>query len=193
MTSCVYALVNPIDNKIFYVGKVGKRGYKTRLKEHIEDAILGKGNALKNSVIRLILEKSMKIKVIILEYVFDDNKLSNIEKYWIKIYQKLNKFLTNWGKSETHTKQENVIKSEVFEYSECIYPFDVLHAEKSLVETKTSLNNLIEKRKFEQLEFKEKYGLNPRWNIEDCLDIKIGRIAEYLIECAIKHWNEAYV
>lgn len=109
MTACIYGLIDPRDNKIFYVGKTTQNSVYNRVNQHIYDAKNYIGNKLKNTLIRDIISKSIKVKVVILEYVFDKKKLNKIEQKWIRFYKKINNFLTNYGKSENVDKPEKQI------------------------------------------------------------------------------------
>lgn len=92
MTHCIYGLINPINNKIFYVGKTTDKRLKTRLRYHTNRF---DKNDNKNLVIENILLLGFAPQIKVLEWVFNEEKINKIEKNWIIKYRKLNKNLTN--------------------------------------------------------------------------------------------------
>lgn len=58
----VYALINPFNNRVFYIGST-RRGLQKRLREHISERYLCRGCSDKNAIIRYIIDKG-KIPII---------------------------------------------------------------------------------------------------------------------------------
>ena len=86
MSDCVYVLINPIDNKTFYVGKTNKP--RNRLTQHIREAKQGIKNIKKSRLIKSILEKGLKPIIRVVEWCFDSDVIER-EKFWIKYYRKI--------------------------------------------------------------------------------------------------------
>lgn len=84
----VYVYANPIDDKIFYVGK----GKNNRMYVHLRNSLLLLNNR-KNEMIKYILSLDMKPNVYKIEEDLTEIEALEREKYWIAFYGKEN--LTN--------------------------------------------------------------------------------------------------
>lgn len=76
----VYCLRNPLDNKVFYVGKT-ICSLSKRLKDHKNDK---NKDTEKSKIIKLILDSKMDVIIEEIEFVDDVLLLDEREKYWIK-------------------------------------------------------------------------------------------------------------
>jgi len=85
----IYALTNPIDNNIFYIGST--KNINNRYKQHLKCLC----NLEKAIIIKNLMKNNIMPNCIILEG-FEDEKLSRlVEKSYIKFYKKINEKLTN--------------------------------------------------------------------------------------------------
>jgi hypothetical protein len=83
----IYVLKDPISNVVRYVGQTRQK-VKTRIKNHIWEAINNKNNIPKSKWIRKLLKKELlPIWEIIEEVELDE--LDNREKYWISHYNNI--------------------------------------------------------------------------------------------------------
>lgn len=96
--ACIYGLVDPRDNKVFYVGQT-KHNMKFRISQHKHES--KHGTKTKDKLIRNIYDDK-HLNYIILEWVYNISNLDNREQFWINKYKKINLNLTN-----THTKVNN--------------------------------------------------------------------------------------
>lgn len=85
----IYALINPLDNNIFYIGSTND--VNNRYQSHLKCKV----NKEKNNQINYLINNKIIPGIIVLEG-FEDKKLARlVEKSYIKFYKKLNKNLTN--------------------------------------------------------------------------------------------------
>ena len=84
-TATIYGLVNPVDDKIFYVGRT-ENPIEIRLYNHLKksDLKIGVCNKNKIDIINTILGLGMQPQIISLEKIIDLTKLGVIEKSKIK-------------------------------------------------------------------------------------------------------------
>lgn len=91
----VYALINPLDNKIFYIGK----GRGNRIFQHCEAALQENDASLKLNLIREIIASGSKVEHYILRHKLSDQEAFQIESTLIDFltYPKFNteRVLTN--------------------------------------------------------------------------------------------------
>lgn len=77
----VYFLINPITNKIFYIGK----GKGNRIKQH--SRLTCKGNAVKNSKIKLIQGRGNKVSEVIFECELTESRAFEVERNLISKFK----------------------------------------------------------------------------------------------------------
>lgn len=88
----IYALCDPISNEIRYIGKA--IDLYTRIRNHYKESRL-KCITHKNNWIKSLLNKELRVNVIILEELTDEILLNEAEIKWIKYYRELGTDLTN--------------------------------------------------------------------------------------------------
>jgi len=88
----IYGLCDPISNKIRYIGKAVD--LYTRIRNHYKESRL-KYITHKNTWIKSLLKKDLRVKVIILEEVINEDLLNEAEIKWIKYYREIGSDLTN--------------------------------------------------------------------------------------------------
>ena len=79
----IYALCDPISNEIRYIGKA--IDLYTRIRNHYKESRL-KCITHKNNWIKSLLNKELRVNVIILEELTDEILLNEAEIKWIKYY-----------------------------------------------------------------------------------------------------------
>ena len=89
----IYGLIDPVTKQVRYIGWTC-RDIKSRLWEHINEAIKLRKNSHKLSWIRSLLRKSLSPEVILLEYV-DINSWAEAEQKWITEFREQGVSLTN--------------------------------------------------------------------------------------------------
>lgn len=91
----VYCLVDPRDNKIFYIGK----GYGNRVFQHAQDALKEITDSLKLDAIREILKAHKEVKYYILRHGLTDEEAYLVESVLIDVFSygkfNLESILTN--------------------------------------------------------------------------------------------------
>lgn len=88
----IYALIDPRDMQIFYVGRT-KQSAETRLRQHLEEE---NSHTLKQKRIKEIEDCSLCPGIVVLEPKIKDEKLAFIkEVFWIEQLQKVGADLTN--------------------------------------------------------------------------------------------------
>lgn len=105
----IYALVNPFDNRVFYVGCT--ETIITRYKGHISDKNI---NSEKVKLIKLITDKGKNPKIIKLETV-DLKDASFWEEFYINLFNSFGYKLTNKTNKSTYTSSlvnRYIIKSK---------------------------------------------------------------------------------
>ncbi|WP_313239934.1 LEM-3-like GIY-YIG domain-containing protein [Sphingobacterium multivorum] len=75
LKSYVYILIDPRDNKIFYVGK----GYGNRVFSHINEAIFNPVGTEKLEIIRAIKQEDLKVKHFIVRHGLEENEALIVE------------------------------------------------------------------------------------------------------------------
>ena len=75
----VYLLINPLDNKIFYVGK----GKDNRMFDHAKDAPLDWLRSDKMDIVRKIIDKGLKVKYYILRHGMTEKEAYLVESAFI--------------------------------------------------------------------------------------------------------------
>lgn len=79
LKSYVYILIDPRDNKIFYVGK----GYGNRVFSHINEAIFNPSETEKLEIIRAIKIENLKVKHFIIKHGLEENEALIVESVLI--------------------------------------------------------------------------------------------------------------
>ena len=79
LKSYVYILIDPRDNKIFYVGK----GYGNRVFSHINEAIFNPSETEKLEIIRAIKIENLKVKHFIIKHGLEENEAIIVESVLI--------------------------------------------------------------------------------------------------------------
>ncbi|WP_231507368.1 MULTISPECIES: GIY-YIG nuclease family protein [unclassified Flavobacterium] len=79
LKSYVYILIDPRDNKIFYVGK----GYGNRVFSHINEAIFNPSETEKLEIIRVIKIENLKVKHFIIRHGLEENEALIVESVLI--------------------------------------------------------------------------------------------------------------
>lgn len=78
----IYALINPINEKVFYVGATY---YPIlRLKQH---CWLADGSQYKNNIIERILKSGLKTEMVVLEEVEGIEEARNTEEFYINLFK----------------------------------------------------------------------------------------------------------
>ena len=88
----IYGLVDPITDKVMYVGK-SEQGIE-RPKQHNKPSSL-KTKSKKNNWIKSLIKMGLIPKIVIIEDCKFKEILNDKEVYWIAFYRKINKKLTN--------------------------------------------------------------------------------------------------
>ena len=85
----VYALIDPRDNRIFYIGK----GKGNRIFQHAKDALDNKDQSLKLDIIRSILREGKQVDLYILRHNLTEDTAYVVESVLIDLltYSKFNK------------------------------------------------------------------------------------------------------
>ena len=79
LKSYVYILIDPRDNKIFYLGK----GYGNRVFSHINEAIFNSTESEKLEIIRAIKVENLKVKHFIIRHGLEENEALLVESVLI--------------------------------------------------------------------------------------------------------------
>jgi hypothetical protein len=79
LKSYVYILIDPRDNKIFYVGK----GYGNRVFSHINESICNPSETEKLEIIRAIKIENLKVKHLIIRHGLEENEALIVESVLI--------------------------------------------------------------------------------------------------------------
>ena len=79
LKSYVYILIDPRDNKIFYVGK----GYGNRVFSHINEALFNPSETEKLEIIRAIKIENLKVKHFIIRHGLEENEALIVESVLI--------------------------------------------------------------------------------------------------------------
>ena len=114
--SCIYGLVDPKNNKVFYVGQT-RNNPMFRLQQHIWECNNNNRNEYKIFQIRKILNNNQFPKIIILEWVYDINILNEKENYWLKKYRLLNNKLTNLTNITGNVPKDIITKGSKVHFS----------------------------------------------------------------------------
>lgn len=89
----IYALINPINSKVFYIGATTQ--LEKRLKAHISDARLNRGNPQKNFIINEIIINGFMPLIEELEICHGYLAPMYAERFWIHLYTVQKHPLTN--------------------------------------------------------------------------------------------------
>jgi len=98
----IYALINPLNNKIFYVGKT--KSLIKRYKQHLKQI---DRNYSKNNIIQLIIENNLQPILMVLEQV--SNNWEDREKFYINLYKKDLTNLTEGGENPPLKKSSRIV------------------------------------------------------------------------------------
>ena len=88
----IYGLSDPISNQIRYIGKAVD--LYTRIRNHYKESRL-KYVTHKNTWIKSLLNEGLRVNVIILEVLNNEELLNESEIKWIKYYREIGNDLTN--------------------------------------------------------------------------------------------------
>lgn len=102
MEQIIYALIDPRDKKIRYIGYTGNKS--KRMAEHLREACK-KYTSHKHHWIASLLSNDVVPEMIIIEIV-DDSTWRDREKYWIKFYEKQLANSTDGGEGLVNPSQE---------------------------------------------------------------------------------------
>ncbi|MCQ2246644.1 MAG: endonuclease [Bacteroidaceae bacterium] len=115
----VYCLVDPRDNKIFYIGK----GIGDRVFQHAEDALNENLSSLKLDTIRDIISNGLEVKYFIIRHGLDESSAFLVESTLIDLltYEPVNTEMVLTNIVSGHHQWDKGIKTvnEIFEIYDC--------------------------------------------------------------------------